>query len=294
MKKTRILIATFAVIAATQAAKAETAAINFDGNLKPQTLHDVFVESHQIIPDAPLPFPMPASDTDIPGNSNACAMYCPPFQVNEYGQVISPDCCGSEPQLPPWLQPICADKVAGAGWAKCGIDLSLLESAYRSGKASGVSRFNSRDTIPSRAEVAALAAVYSKQSELKALLIKYLATRPDFPTDTASSMQSDKAKILYDNNLVYVINGKEIILLRDRSLIKHIKGTGAAQNRVMGLDDFAIGVAVGCVFSDNCWEAIGNVVSAVSEETNSHNYNNPHEQHSGYSEQGCIGNNNCE
>jgi len=112
--------------------------------------------------------------------------------------------------------------------------------------------------------------------------------------DIALSMKSDKAKILYDNNLVYIINGQEIVLLKDRSLIKYIKGTGVAQNRVMGLDDFAIGVAVGCVFSDNCWDAIGNVVSAVSEEVNSHNYNNPHEQNSGYSEQGCIGNNNCE
>lgn len=290
MKKTNILITMFAVMAVASAAKAEMASIDFDGSLKPQTLHDVFTESHQIIPDATLPFPMPSSDTSIPGNFGDCAMYCPPFQVNQDGEVVFPDCCGSTPQFPTWLQPLCANIVAGAGWAKCGIEPSLLESAYRSGKGPGLSR----DTIPSRAEVAALAAAYSKQSELKALLVKYQASRPDFPIDIALHIKNAKAKILYDNNLIYIINGQEIVLLRDRNLIKHIKDTGAAQNRVMGLDDFGIGVAIGCVFSESCWVAIGDVVTAVSEEANSHNYNNPHEQHSGYSDQGCIGNNNCE
>jgi len=114
MKKTSILIAVFAVIAAASTARAETT-INFDGNLKPQTLHDVFTESYQNIPDATQPFPMPSYN--IHGNPGACAMYCPPFQVNEEGSVIAPDCCGSDPQLPPWLQPICAGKVTGAGWA---------------------------------------------------------------------------------------------------------------------------------------------------------------------------------
>lgn len=292
MKKTSILIALFAVIAAASVAKAEAPAIDFDGKLEPQSMHDIFAESPQIIPD---PFPMPSTGTDLPGNSGGCAMYCPPFQITEDGDMISPDCCGSEPQIPPWLQPLCANTIAGAGWTKCGIDPTLLGGAPRSSnKALGFSGFDNRDSIPSRAEVAALAAVYSKQSSLKNLLAKYLASRPDFPRDIALLMESNKAKILYDNDLVYVVNGQEIVLLGDKNLVKHIKGPGVAHNKAVGLDDIAVGVAIGCVFSDNCWEAIGNVVSAVSEEANSHNYNNPHEQHSGYSEQGCIGNNNCE
>lgn len=70
MKKTSILIAMFAVIAATSAAQAEIN-MDFDGKLKPQSMHDIFSGSHQIIPQealaqVPVPAPVDPEESPIP------------------------------------------------------------------------------------------------------------------------------------------------------------------------------------------------------------------------------------
>ncbi len=54
MKKSSIPIAMFAIIAATCTVQAELN-VNFDGNLKPQTMHDIFAAAHQIAPAAAFP-----------------------------------------------------------------------------------------------------------------------------------------------------------------------------------------------------------------------------------------------
>ncbi|MDP2865252.1 MAG: hypothetical protein Q8O90_03315, partial [Elusimicrobiota bacterium] len=68
MKKSNMLIAVFAVIAVASAAQAEVA-INFDGNLGPQAMHDIFADSRQIIPSGALdqvPVPVPADPVESP------------------------------------------------------------------------------------------------------------------------------------------------------------------------------------------------------------------------------------
>lgn len=61
MKKSNMLIAVFAVLAAASVAKAQ---VNFDGRagIKPQTLHSIFSASHQIIPEGAIK-PAQAIDT---------------------------------------------------------------------------------------------------------------------------------------------------------------------------------------------------------------------------------------
>lgn len=71
MKKTNILIAMFVVIAAASVAKAEMTDINFDGKFKPQSMHDIFAGSHQIIPQealaqVPVPTPVNPEESLIP------------------------------------------------------------------------------------------------------------------------------------------------------------------------------------------------------------------------------------
>lgn len=70
-KTTSMLIAMFAVIAAASVANAEMININFDGKLKPQSMHDIFTGSHQIIPQealAQVPAPTPVNPEMVPGN----------------------------------------------------------------------------------------------------------------------------------------------------------------------------------------------------------------------------------
>jgi hypothetical protein len=70
MKKASILIATCAVIAAASAAMAESN-MDFDGKLKPHSMHDIFAGSHQIIPQealdkVPAPSPVDPEESPIP------------------------------------------------------------------------------------------------------------------------------------------------------------------------------------------------------------------------------------
>lgn len=50
MKKSTILIAVLAVMSAISVARAEEFKMDFDGNLKSQSMHDIFANSHQFIP----------------------------------------------------------------------------------------------------------------------------------------------------------------------------------------------------------------------------------------------------
>lgn len=70
MTKTSILIAAFAVIAATSAATAQVN-LDFDGKLKPQSRYGIFSGSHQIIPQEtlaqiPIPAPVNLDESPIP------------------------------------------------------------------------------------------------------------------------------------------------------------------------------------------------------------------------------------
>ena len=107
MKKTSIMIAMFVVIAAASAARAEMA-IDFDGRSKPQSMHDIFAASHQIIPSGVLnqvPVPTPADRDATPTtletwNMNpqgSCMMVCLP------GMDGYPNCCNPHDSMSDWL-----------------------------------------------------------------------------------------------------------------------------------------------------------------------------------------------
>ncbi len=98
MKKTSILIAVFAVIAAASAARAEVA-INFDGNLDPHTMHDIFADSRQIIPSGTLDqilVPVPVNPVQYLDPQDQCMMVCFP------GVEGYPDCCGGNHNTYTW------------------------------------------------------------------------------------------------------------------------------------------------------------------------------------------------
>jgi len=79
MKKSNILIAVFAVIAAASSAHAQVQIVDFDGKLKPQSMHDIFATSHQLVPagaDTITPVPVPNISTEMPQPlHNALAAY---------------------------------------------------------------------------------------------------------------------------------------------------------------------------------------------------------------------------
>jgi len=63
-----ILIAVFAVLAAVSSAQAQSN-IDFDGKLKPQSMHDIFASSHQLVPagtDTITPVTVPVISKETP------------------------------------------------------------------------------------------------------------------------------------------------------------------------------------------------------------------------------------
>lgn len=68
MKKTNILIAALAVMTTASVAQAQIN-INFDGKLKPQSMHDIFADNHHLVPagaDAITPVPVQAISNEMP------------------------------------------------------------------------------------------------------------------------------------------------------------------------------------------------------------------------------------
>jgi len=74
MKKSNILVAVLAVLAAASVAKAEEINVDFDGankGFKPQSMHDIFAASHQILPKetlayVPTPVPVDPEESPVP------------------------------------------------------------------------------------------------------------------------------------------------------------------------------------------------------------------------------------
>jgi len=283
MKKSNILIATVAVIiAAASSARAEVR-VDFDGSTSgTESFTEALKENKALGDFDPVPFPMPAIEPD------PC-----------YGSVIQPHPGPCDYLTPPgglwpgWLPPgSCWGISSGPGWIGCDINPGIFPDyngyAYDN-KAAGIAGFKKQTTIPSRSEVAVLAGFYSRQAALKDILGEYFSSHPGFPADIVALIKNNKARILYDNTGMYIINERKIIILGDKSLVKSAKETGLPQNKAIGLDDVAFGVAVGCFFSNDCWNAIGDAVSDVVEGATNDNYNDPNDT----SDHNCASQSTC-
>jgi hypothetical protein len=75
MKKSNMLIAVFAVLAAVSVAKAENAEVNFDGGskgLKPQSMHSIFAAAHSIVPAGTLKTDSETNKRLLGGSGDPC------------------------------------------------------------------------------------------------------------------------------------------------------------------------------------------------------------------------------
>lgn len=256
MKK--MMIAVFAVLAAASVAKAEDVNIGFDGQkgFPAQSMHQIFAAGHQFVsPDVFKPAPVLAEDFSA----------APGF-------------------WPSWLKPgYCVLVAAGNDWLECRLsDEALAAFTLGKGKASAAAR------IPSRAEAMALAKFYSAQETLKEAVASHIASRGDYPRHFGGLARADKSKILYDKEAAYIISGDSIIVIGAHFPGQAGAAQDLAQNKV-GVVEVGIAVGLGCVFSDSCWDAIGDVVSDVSEALNSGNYNDPNDT----SDHNCVSQGTC-
>ena len=258
MKKSNTLIAVFAVIAAASAARAEVA-INFDGNLGPQAMHDIFADSRQIIPSGALdqvPVPVPADPVESPipmiepwniDPQPACMMVCFP------GIEGYPDCCGAAqntytwwPQ--PWEAPgTCQPIPHNGNWyemANCNPTVDwdqIIPSAQGQTKSAKSARIFHPGL----------------QQKLREILMGYCDTYPEFAEVILPMLKKEGTKIVTHGRIVYIINGNSIIRFGGKAPAESESGASARKKPSTGLAlvDAAVQAA----------EAVYNVVQAVNE-----------------------------
>lgn len=285
MKKTSILIAMFAVMAAASATQAAEL-VDFDGKLKPQTMHDIFANAHQFIP-APKLSPV-ETQSDLPDSYGSV---CPNAQLAfacSPGEHFSALTCKCEPgsiwqddstpidwnsiyqYIQTGNQDYCVPMASGPWWAGCVVAAAPVTLTVA-------------PEIPSRsfmemsaAQKKLLTIQYILQSGLKNTVISH-ATTYKFSPETVKFVSDAKTKILYDNKGVYITNGQALIVITDETLITAAKNQQAAVSRRMGgTRELATiiagaGVIIGCMSSSDCWGTVGDTVSDISE-TITHNY----------------------
>jgi hypothetical protein len=270
MKKSNMLIAVFAVLAAASSAMAQVS-MEFDGKLKPQSMHEIFANSHQLVPVAA---PAPA-EKKMDLLDHGCGLVC--FD----GQLT--DNCTCEPY--PWLNEetpmnwntiyqyvqtgnsdYCLPVADGPMWMGCVVGAAPAALT-------AVSEIPGRAFMEmSASQKKALTVHYILQADFKSAIIARAAAYR-FSPETVRFVSDAKTKILYDNGKVYISNGRILLVISDGKLLagsNELRASTAHRSDARGIGG-DLGVLIGCMANDNCWGAVGDAVSDVSEAI-THNY----------------------
>lgn len=252
MKKTNILIAMFVVIAAASAAKAEMA-IDFDGKFNPQSMHDIFADSHQIIPSGVLnQVPVPA-----PANSDATPMTLETWNINPQGSCMMvclpgmdgyPNCYNPHDSMSDWLL-----YIAG--------EASLIKAATNN-----VTARKSLQPAKSYEQAAAreLVAYYLAQEKIKAVVSAYYITKGN--NEAVASLADKGVRVAADNGIVFINRSGSQEQIADYRLAAKIEAIVHPNGKEKILPFIAGATFVGtCMSTDSCWNAVGDGVSSASE-----------------------------
>lgn len=283
MKK--IMMAVAVLISVAAGARAEEA-MDFDGKFKPQTMHDIFANSHQLIP-APTPVPV---ETKLNPLGSACALVC-------VGQRLTDDCrCEpfyswqdqNSPEVWTWPEdnsPIdwnsiqqymqsgnnnyCVPVASGPWWMGCvvgGAPVKLSVAVEIPGRRAFMEM--------SAEQKKQLTIYYMLQGDLKKAVIARSAEY-NFTPEIVAFVSDVKTKVLYDSRKVYITNGRMLLVINDDNLIAATKGqqksaasviaAAAADSAVTGNVIAGGALLIGCMVSDPCWNAVGDGVSDASE-----------------------------
>ncbi len=247
MKKSNILLAVLAVMAAASVAKAEMTDINFDGKLKPQSLHDIFANSHQLVP-APMPVPV---ETKLNSLGSACALVC-------VGQKLTNN-CQCEPFVPGIED---YDSILTYTWWPYMVgEASILQTASNN----EISR-KSLQPVRSYDQAAAreLAGYYMAQGKIKAVVAEYFTANGNH--EAAASLADKRIRVAAANGVVFINRSGSQEQIADSRLAAKVEAIvhPNGQEKILPFIAGATFVA-GCMTNDDCWGAVGDGVSSASE-----------------------------
>jgi hypothetical protein len=212
MKKSNMLIAVFAVLAAASVAKAEEIKIDFDGGnkgLQPQSMHSIFAAAHNIVPAGTLKADAETNKRLLGGSGDPCC---------------------DDPTI------LC--------YAPCEPE-------------------QTRSAKP--ADFKALARYYLAQKKIKEAVSEYYYAAGD---NAAAVRLADKGvRVAAGNGVVYLVRSGSQEQIFDAALAARVE----AIVRPEGQQKFHPGLVIigACMMDNDCWEAVGDGVSAISEWANS-------------------------
>jgi hypothetical protein len=214
MKKSNMLIAVFAVLAAASVAKAENMEVNFDGQkgLQPQSMHSIFAAAHNIVPAGTLKADAETNKRLMGGSGDPC---CDDPTILCYAP------CEPEPEF-----------------VKAGNNASFKE----------------------------LARYYLAQQKIKSAVSEYYAAIGD--TASAQAMADKDVRVAASNGSVFVIRTGSQERIADRSLAARVEAIVRPEGQQKIVME-GTAIIIGCMSSKDCWDAVGDGVSAVSEWLNS-------------------------
>lgn len=202
MKKSNILIAAFAVIAAASVARAGNPEVDFDGRTSGAlSFTETLRENMAVAGDITMPQAAPVAEfagAISPLSSGGCMAVC------QYG--MNSDCSCKKSWLQEFLEQqsgtTCQPVPLDTGWyemVRCGgnpVDWNLLISGSQ-GQAKSVA--SARMFHP------------DLQQKLRDILMGYCNTYPEFAEAVLPMLKDEKAKIVARDGFVYILSGNSII-----------------------------------------------------------------------------------
>ena len=214
MKKSNMLIAVFAVLAAASVAKAGEIKIDFDGKsvFAVPSMHEIFAENHQLVPAGTITAEA-ATEKRLMGGGD--------------------DPCCDNPNI------LC--------YAPCEPGPELVKAA-----------------VPANFEK--LARYYQEQENIKAVVAAYYSSKGD--NAAAAALAAKDVRIAAGNGVVYVVRPGVQEKIADRGLSAKVEALvrPASQQKIV---EEGVLLIVGCMYDKECWDAVGDGVSAISEWANS-------------------------
>lgn len=195
MKKTSILIAVFAVIAAASPAMAEVPQIDFDGKDTKTTSPVLNAKALTAVPGYDIPLPQEPEVEPMPEQLNPC---------QEFTILPWPMPCHSTPTLPPNCDPV----NQGSWWwvAMCGEPLPWYAQPLYIDPVKGTRNNSTTD---------------AGKANLAELILGYANTYPEFATSVMPIFKDKKASVVYDSKGAYIMSGRTVVRLDFNKLAKN-------------------------------------------------------------------------
>jgi len=254
MKKTSILIAALAVIAAAPAARAQN--FDFDG----KTTGTPFMEAVRAVEVSQAMKPVPEK---IAWPQNGLGSICASAVMCSGMQYLSDDCtCKPLPGYEDFY-----NHISSTGW--------WAYAGYAPGADMPITARTSSLTAGPKyqAAVRGLAGYYPAQKGLRDFILAQFNVHDNFSSSIFQALHDEKSIIVYNAKGVYLANGATLYGTNNKELVRKVLAHAGNQTK-FGLEDVAAAAVFGCLFSSECRDDVADYVNNLHDDEHDTYHNN--------------------